>query len=117
VRNVGNIKNFELLGLGRSFPGMGDILKQQISSNKTCIINAPADFVNHTINTDICLDMTDTLSASSVSSSDSVTVHYQSSSVSQQVNDCFATDANSIVNIVTQETWVKGATDGFTKIN
>jgi len=115
VLTATNIKNFELQGI--SFPGVDNMLKQQIEKNKTCIMHAPTEFDNYTVNTDICLDITESLSDFPVPLSGPVTTHLQSSSVSTQVNDCFATDANSIVNIVTQETWTKGETGGFTKIN
>lgn len=115
VLTATNINNFKLEGI--SFPGVDNMLKQQMANNKTCIMHAPTEFLNYTVNTDICLDITDTLSGSGIPLSGPVTTHLQSSSVSTQVNDCFATDANSIVNIVTQEVWTKGETGGFTKIN
>lgn len=115
VLTATNIQNFELQGI--SFPGVDDRLKQQMANNKTCIIHAPTEFLNYTVNMDICLDITDTLSGSGIPLSGPVTTHFIGSSVSTQVDDCFATDASSITNIVTQEVWIREATSEFTKIN
>ncbi|MCF7971309.1 MAG: hypothetical protein K9L22_09125 [Methylococcaceae bacterium] len=110
-----NITNFELQGI--SFPGFDDIIKQQMTNQKVCIIHAPTEFTNYTVNMDVCMDITDTLSGSGIPMSGPITTHLVGSSDSTRVNDCFATDASVITNIVTKESWVKGVSGGFTKIN
>jgi len=115
VLTTSDIAHFELQGL--SFPGIDDIARQAANTS-TCIIHAPAEFLNYTVNTDICLDITDTLSGYGLPILGRVTTHLVSSSFSTQVSDCFVTDADAITNIVTKELWTKDLTgSGFTKIN
>jgi len=110
-----NIALFELHGL--AIPGFDEIAKQAVNST-ACIINAPTEFLSYTVNVDICMDITDTLSAYPIPLTGPVTTHLISSSVSTKVDDCFATDADVITNVVTKESWMKDfAGGGFTKIN
>lgn len=82
------------------------------TNTKTCTIHAPADFSNITINSDVCVDVTNQLGALGDSLGDFVTItppvtfSSTSTTTNQVVADCFATDATSIVNAVTDETWI-----------
>ncbi|SDY27580.1 hypothetical protein [Nitrosomonas sp. Nm58] len=94
------------------------------SNVKHCTIHAPAEQANLIVNTDICMDMTKQLenqlmpliAQGLATVTPPITLTTQSTFQSQQVADCFATDATTIYNAVTQEMWIKGD-GGFTKIN
>ncbi|SDH13770.1 hypothetical protein [Nitrosomonas sp. Nm132] len=94
------------------------------SNVKHCTIHAPAEQANLIVNTDICMDMTKQLESQLMpliaqglaTVTPPITLTTQSTFQSQQVADCFATDATTIYNAVTQEMWIKGD-GGFTKIN
>jgi hypothetical protein len=112
--------------LSSSFPI--DIINSWIASTagsvKHCTIHAPAEQTDLIVNTDICMDMTEQLESQLMpliaqgfaTVTPPITLRTQSTSRSQQVADCFATDATTIYNAVTQEMWIK-AGSGFTKIN
>lgn len=84
-------------------------------STKHCTINAPAEQINLVVNTDICLDMTTQLEGSLteliaqgiVTVNPPITLATKSTYSSQSVPDCFATDAESIYDAFTRETWIK----------
>lgn len=104
ILSQSTISNFEITGL--SFPGLDDILRDA-ASQKTCIIHAPAELANHTIHTDICIDITNQLGdISSIPGIEPpVTNRFTSVSSSSKVDDCFTTNAFSITNLVTEQHW------------
>lgn len=80
-------------------------------NSSVCTINAPADFSNITVNSDICVDVTNQLGAlgdlgSFVSINPPVTFSSSSTLTNQVVADCFATEAAIIVDAVTDQTWI-----------
>lgn len=87
-------------------------LESLLSGNSSiCTINAPSDYNNITINTDICIDVTNQLDALSslgsfVTVNPPVTFSSNSTLTNQVVTDCFATEATIIVDAVTDQTWV-----------
>ncbi len=107
-----NIQQFATSGITYSNPQfetfVNNILQQGIGS-KMCLINAPRDYT-YKVNFDMCLDVTDQMTdelATVATVTPPVTMTYVGSSVSQVVADCYATDANMVVDLVTQETSVK----------
>ncbi|MES2623661.1 MAG: hypothetical protein V4628_00145 [Pseudomonadota bacterium] len=111
VLTSGVVTNMTLTGL----TGDANIINSLSQSGldfKTCVINAPSEsMANITINTDICYDLTATFAP--LAGSGLITVNppvqqrLQSTSTTTRVNDCFATDAVSVVDLVTEETWIK----------
>ncbi len=86
-----------------------DSLAKGVTNQKICIIHAPTTFTNHTVISDICLDITNQLGDLSLLPAGiitpPVTTTSKTTSVSVKVDDCFNTDASSIFNIVTDEVW------------
>ncbi|BCG64931.1 MAG: hypothetical protein methR_P2724 [Methyloprofundus sp.] len=109
-----NVESFNFSGLEYNIPGMDsplDSMAQGFANSGSCIINAPADFTNMTINTDICFDMTSQLSGLSsipgvLTITPPVTTSFMGTSVITTVSDCFATGALSITDIVTEQSWI-----------
>lgn len=79
------------------------------ANSKHCTIHVPADDVNLIINTNVCFDITLALSGITdvpgVTITPPVTLALNSTTTNQVVPNCFATDANSIYNAVTNESW------------
>jgi hypothetical protein len=71
------------------------------------------------INTDICYDITNTFSSFSgipgITITPPVTTSLVSTATSQIVSDCFATNADSIFDLFTEESWIRGEDDNFVK--
>ncbi|PTN12319.1 hypothetical protein [Nitrosomonas aestuarii] len=105
-----NITTFQTTGIIIDLPGIPNPFDSLAQNTSSCIINAPVDATNLVVNSDICFDMTNQLSTIpsgfGITINPPVTVSTVSSSTSQQVPDCFATDAGSIFDAFTGETWV-----------
>lgn len=82
-------------------------------SLSSCVINAPAETIDRTINSDICFDITDYLKSTLGFSpgirrpSTRDTISLVTTSKGQVVPDCSDTDAGSIIDAFTGESWVK----------
>lgn len=107
-----DIQQFATSGITYSnpqFEGFVNGILQQGIGSKMCIINAPRDYA-YSVNFDMCLDVTDQITdelTTIATVNPPVTMTYIGSSTSQVVADCYATDANMVVDLVTQETSVK----------
>jgi hypothetical protein len=109
-----NIDSVSFSGLNYNIPGMAnplDSMAQSFANSGSCIINAPENFTNMTINTDICFDMTNQLGGLTsipgvLTITPPVTTAFKGSSSINTVSDCFATGATSITDIVTKQTWI-----------
>ncbi|MEE9339989.1 MAG: hypothetical protein V3U87_18115 [Methylococcaceae bacterium] len=88
-----------------------DSIAKEFANQKICIIHAPTLFTNHTVISDICLDITNQLGDLSLLPAGTVTPPVTSRSettaVSVKVDDCFNTDASAITNLVTEEVWIE----------
>jgi len=89
-------------------------------SGTSCTINAFSESL--IINSDICIDVTDSFSGFSdfpgITISPPVTFATASTTTGQVVADCFNTNADSIFNAFTGETWVKDLLgSGFTQVS
>lgn len=104
VLSTTDVSSFELSGINT--PGF-DSIAQNIANQKTCIIHAPTEFTNHTVHTDICLDITKLMGDLSAipGINPPITMRYKGTTNSTKVDDCFNTNAASISNIVTHELW------------
>ncbi|NOQ16524.1 MAG: hypothetical protein GQ581_05655 [Methyloprofundus sp.] len=109
-----NVDSYNFSGLEFNSPGMDNPLEsmaENIANSGACIINAPADFTNMTINADICFDVTsqfDSLSSipGVLTITPPVTTSFVSTSVITTVPNCFDTGAVSITDIVTEQSWI-----------
>lgn len=112
------IFNLEVTGI--NIPGVDlDSIVQQASNH--CTIHAPSEIENHTVHSDICIDVTRQITSSLGGISipglePPITTRYEGTSILTRVDDCFDTDANSIVNVVTGEVW-QNKNGNFVKVN
>jgi hypothetical protein len=105
----------ELRGISIDIPGFPNPFEsfaKDFSNSKNCTINAPAEGVNMIINSDVCYDMTAQFngqfeSTPEVTITPPITLATKSTTTSQSVPDCFATDAGFIYDAFTKESWVK----------
>jgi hypothetical protein len=74
----------------------------------------PADISNYTINTDVCIDLSDDLDNLSslaetglVVVNPPITIHIAGLRIATVVDDCFTSDAKGVFNTVTKESWIK----------
>lgn len=115
-----NVTSSKTTGIEITQPGIDPIgLITDGFSNASCTINAFSEDL--IINSDVCFDMTDQLSSLSdfpgATINPPVTFAIVSTTTGQVVTDCFATDAASITDAFTGETWVKNSLGGgFTQV-
>lgn len=110
-----DVTNFEAKGITISVPNIPNPLDSAADglNNLSCTINAPEQFTNQVVNADICLDMTDQFSSLPAIPSGGfvveppVTIKYKATSTAQVVSDCFATNAQSIHDAFTDQSWVR----------
>lgn len=105
------ISEFELTGVDVVIPGIpdiGELLQQEIIDDQQCTIHVPAEFIQHQVNTDICMDLTDQLGqfASFPGITPPVTLSFSGNTNATRVDDCFKTNASTIVDLVTGELWI-----------
>lgn len=102
--------SFLTTGIIIDMPGIPNPLDTFAQSISSCVVNAQTDAVNLVMNSDICFDLTNQFSSIpsgiGITIDPPVTAAIVSSSTSQQVSDCFATDATTIVDAFTGETWI-----------
>ncbi|SFK38675.1 hypothetical protein SAMN05216302_100571 [Nitrosomonas aestuarii] len=111
------ITSSRLSGITTTIPGLPNPFQGIIDSTasvKHCTINAAVDTANLIVNSDICLDLTEALAgALSQFPIEGIQVtppiEYASTGTytSQTVPDCFATDATTVTDAFTGETWIK----------
>ena len=110
VLSTVEVTSFQTTGITIDSPGFPNPLDSFMQNSSSCIIEAPAEMVNLVVNSNVCYDLTNQLSllpsGFGITIDPPVTVTTVSSSISQQVSDCFASDAAVINNLVTGETWV-----------
>lgn len=89
-----------------SIPGFSNPLGSFLQGfdNQTCLVHALEDMTKYTIETDICMDMTDTIGYIP-RIKHPVTIEFKGQSLSTVVDDCFLTDADSITNLLTGQAW------------
>lgn len=100
---------------GISIPGFPDLLQSLTNANtKHCTINATAETTNLIVHSDLCLDITSTITGllESIPKEGIVVtppVRYFTAGTytSQTVADCFTTDATTINDAFTGEAWIK----------
>lgn len=121
-----NISSFSLTGISFNIPGMPNpfnSLAQGLGASSTCLRNAPQGYSSYNMNLDVCYDITAALGSSLsayqgnpyISISSPITEKLKGSFTSTVVSDCFATSATSVIDVATQEVWIKQGTS-FTKV-
>lgn len=102
-------------GIIISDPSIAALLQPMINgftSSKHCTVHVPTESANLVVNSDLCFDMTSTLQGSltgipGVTITPPITMALKNTTSSETVPDCFLTDAASIYNTVTNESWIK----------
>lgn len=112
-----NITSSQTTGVTIDLPGIPDPIDLIAQNFSSCIVNASVDAVNLIVNSDVCFDVTsqfsDTPSGFGITINPPVTFAVVSTNDSQVVSDCFATNAASVSDAFTGETWVKDASGNF----
>jgi hypothetical protein len=121
VLTTGVVTKMETKGILSTTPGVLDELLETGMDYKTCEINVPSEtMASIKINTNVCYDMTAAVAPLSglpgITIEPPVQMTLEASATTTQVNDCFATDADSVSNLVTGEFWIK-ENGGWTKIS
>lgn len=106
------MSDFYITGISYDFQGfdLTDTIAQNFSS-MTCMIHAPDDFAGTQVNYDVCYDITDEFE-SSLGNTPGVNIYppveFSMTGFvdSQIVSNCFATNADSIIDLQTQEVWL-----------
>lgn len=100
-------------GITISDPSVAQLFQPMLStytSSKHCVVHVPAESANLVVNTNVCFDMTSVFqdfgSVPGVTITPPVTMALNNTTSSVTVPDCFATDASSIYNAVTNEAWI-----------
>lgn len=110
-----SVTSSKFAGVTISIPGIPNPFESfgnQFSNSKYCTINAPAEGINLTVNSDVCFDMTTQFEGQfegipGVVVTPPITMATKSSTTSQQVGDCFTTDADTVFDALTNELWIK----------
>ena len=116
------VLTLETSGITIDIPGTPNPIDEVANgfSQSTCIMNAPDEIVFQEINTDICIDMTDSFSLFSelpgISVTPPVTLMYSGTATATTVSDCFSTDAATVTDNFTGETWVRDAFGQFVQV-
>jgi hypothetical protein len=105
----------EFKGIKIDIPGIPNPFESfanNFSKSKHCTINMPAEGANLIIHSDVCYDMTTQFgnqfeSSPGITVTPPITLATKSTTTSQSVPDCFATDAESIYDAFTKESWIK----------
>ncbi|SDW39535.1 hypothetical protein [Nitrosomonas oligotropha] len=112
-------------GLSTSIPGLPNPFQAIVDAAanvKHCTMNAPAATANLVVNSDLCLDITASISetlaglpVTGIVVSPPVKYYTKGTYTSQTVSDCFNTDATTVSDAFTGEVWVKQS-GSFVKI-
>lgn len=100
-------------GITISDPSIAQFFQPMLNgftSSKHCVVHMPAESANLVVNTNVCFDMTSQLQdlkdLPGVTITPPVTMALNNTTSSVTVPDCFATDASTIYNAVTNESWI-----------
>lgn len=103
-------------GITIANPSYQEIINQNRVNGKICIINAPTENIDLTINFNVCYDVTAEYQQYSgtpgITINPPVTHTTRGSSRMLRVDDCFATDADMVVDAFTDETFVRNSQTG-----
>lgn len=110
-----SVSSSEIKGITISIPNIPNPfqdLANNFSNSKHCTINVPAEGANLIINSDVCYDMTEAFgtqipSIPGITVTPPITFAIKDTTTNQIVADCFATDATSIFDTVTNRFWIK----------
>jgi hypothetical protein len=123
VLATGALNKFETKGILSTAPGILDEFLQQPGLDfKTCFVNAPSEkLANITFQTNVCYDLTASLGALSGVPGITITPPIQqtleASATMTRVDDCFATTADSVADLVTNEVWIRESDGSWTNIS
>jgi hypothetical protein len=110
-----NLTSFSMGGISVApgLPNPFDLIAQGFATTKSCVRNVPSNYSTYTVNMDVCYDITSQLGSAAQSIPGVMTVtppiteRLQGNVVNTPVADCFATDATSVVDALTNEVWAK----------
>ncbi len=108
VLNTTTVTSSKLGGVSIDIPR----IPYQFSNGKFCTINVPIEGTRLTVSSDVCFDMTTQLQGQfedipGMVVMPPITMTTKSITTSQQVSDCFATDADAVFDAFTNEYWIK----------
>ena len=125
VLSNNTVTSSSLDGITTTIPGFPNPFQSIVDASasvKHCTINAAPDSANLIVNSDICFDITDSISGllssfplDGIAVTPPVTYASTGTYSSQTVSDCFATDAMTISDAFTGEVWIK-QNDTFVKV-
>ena len=111
------VTSSKMEGLTTTIPGLPNPFQAIVDATASiqhCTINASSEATNLVVNSDLCFDITTALSAlladftvEGISVTPPVNYFFTGTYTSQAVTDCFATDATTINDAFTGESWVK----------
>lgn len=112
VLTTGVVNSISLTGITSTFPGLLDQFQQSGLNFKACVINAPTESaVNLTINSNVCYDISAQMGAIPSNPFLTITPPVRQSVIATatttRVADCFATTADSVTDLVTNDIWTK----------
>ncbi len=116
VLSSNTVTSSRLDGITVAIPGLPNPFLAIVDSNasvKHCTINAAADTAKLIVNSDLCFDITETISGlladfpiDGIQVTPPVTYTSAGTYASQVVPDCFATDATTVTDAFTGEFWI-----------
>ncbi len=115
VLTSNNVTSSTISGITIDLPGIPNPFESfanSFSNSKHCTINVPAEGANLIVHTDVCYDMTAQFSGGlegipGITINPPITMARKDTTTNQVVPDCFATDADTVFNAVTNESWTK----------
>lgn len=121
-----NVTTFQMNGITINIPGMPnpfESLGQALTNTKTCLINVPENYATYTIEADVCYDLTNEISTSSLQGAGAfvtvtppITEKFKGTINNSVVNSCFSSGADTISDVLTKETWIKQADGSYLKV-
>ena len=114
VLTTTNVNSSSIGGITIDMPGIPNPFQSfanNFSNSKHCTMNAPAETASLIINSDVCYDITTVFGDQyqdipGVTITPPITMALKDTVTSQQVPDCFATDAATIYDAFTNEVWI-----------
>ncbi|WP_293005716.1 hypothetical protein [Nitrosomonas sp.] len=108
--STGNSPSFGGISAGSLGPNPLQSFADGFANSKHCTMHVPADTANLIINSNVCFDITAQSSGFAgvpgITITPPVTMSLNTTSTNVIVPDCFATDADTIYNTVTDESWI-----------
>lgn len=115
------VTSSSVTGIDTSISGLSNPFHELIAETanvKHCTINAPAGASNIIVNSNLCFDITTLaattfgdLSAFGITVTPPVTYSSTGTYTSEEVTDCFATEAATVADAHTGEVWIKQGSD------